>query len=209
MILLVGAACGSGGSAAPPEGSREVVITSGDAELDATVMGDGASAVVISHGANGRRNDFYDIVEAFAEAGFVAIAYDARRDHRVEDLESAVAWAREQGATRLVLLGGSYGACLSVTNAVALDADVVIGLSTAPDCEANAIDAARDFGDVVAQFVVAEGDDGFVPTAEALADATDTELIVADGDAHGSGVTNEHPEIIDDLVTIASEPLPD
>jgi dienelactone hydrolase len=206
-VGLLFAGCSNDEPTLPPDGSREIEIDSEGAKLAATVMGEGTTAVVISHGANGRRDDFYDILRSFADAGSLAVAYDGRPAHRDNDLRAAVGWARTEGATRIVLLGGSLGACLSVVHAAELDADVVIGLSTAPQCDGDAVAAAAadSFAEITAQFVVAEGDGGFVPTAEALAAATTTELIVAEGDAHGSGVTNEHPEIIAELVTIASE----
>lgn len=203
-------ACGGDDERVLPAGSRDVTIPSGDAELDATVANPGVGrAIVISHGANGRRVDFDPIVEAFAAEGWFVVAYDARRDRRADDLAAAVGWARAEGAADLVLLGGSFGACLSVVHAVEHDAVAVIGLSTAPECDGSAVSAAESFGsDLPARFVVARDDDGFVPTAMALADATGTEAIVADGDAHGSGVTDDHPEIVTDLVAFANQVVP-
>ncbi len=193
-----------------PESAELMQIPSGEAELDAAVFNAGnPTAIVISHGATGRRDDFYAIAEGFAEQGWFAVAYDGRSKHRPDDLRATVAWVREQGAQAVVLLGGSYGACVSVTNAQSVDARAVIGLSTAPECDADAVAAAGGFDDVAAQFVVARDDEGFVPTAEALAAATGTELVFADGDGHGSGITNDNPDMIADLVAFADEAVGD
>ncbi len=197
-------ACSDDPPAPLPADAELVQIASGGAELDAAVFNVGnPAAIVISHGATGRRDDFYAIADGFGAQGWFAVAYDGRSKHRADDLRATVAWVREQGAESVVLLGGSYGACISVTNAVAVDARAVIGLSTAPECGDDAVAAANDLDDIAAQFVVAKGDDGFVPTAEALADATGTEVMLADGDGHGSGITNDNPDVIADLVAFA------
>lgn len=195
------AGCGGGEEHPLPEGAQEITIPAGDAELEATVVGDGDRYVVFSHGASGRRDDFYALAEAFADGGFRSVAFNGRRDHRADDLRTVVAWVREEGATEVALVGGSYGGCLSVALASELDAVAVIGLSVAPTCgDLSAEPAAANLGPIPSLFVVAEDDEGFVPTAQSLADITGSRLIVVEGNAHGTGTTNEHPEIIPELV---------
>jgi dienelactone hydrolase len=203
-VALAAAAFGACGEDHPPapEGSREVTIPSTDGgELAATVAGDGTNAVVISHGVSTTRRDYYAIAAKFAAGGFTAVAYDARGDHRRDDLAAAVAWARDQGATKVALLGGSHGGCISIVYAAELDADAIVTLSAGGSCEGrDAVEYASQFGDIRAQFVAAEGDSGFIDTTRALATATGTEPVIVDGGGHGNGVTDDHPEILDDLV---------
>ncbi len=202
------AGCGSDSPAAP-SGSREVAIASaGGAELTATVAGSGASAVVISHGATTNRRDYFAIASKFAEGGFTAIAYDARSDHRRDDLAAAVGWARAQGATKIALFGGSLGGCVSIVYAAELEADALVTLSAGAGCDGrDAVEAAGALGGIGAQFVVAADDGGFVSTTRDLAAASGTEPVIVDGGAHGNGVTDDHPEILDDLVAFVRSAL--
>src|SRR6185436_10984409 len=125
-LVVLGAAC-SDPPPDPPPGSRHVTFTTDDGErLDAVEAGDGERVAVLSHGATGTKEDFYDLVAAFADAGWRAVAYDARGvgsstgvagEHRDRDLRAVVQSVRDDGAHAVVLVGGSMGAALSLSMA--------------------------------------------------------------------------------------------
>jgi dienelactone hydrolase len=118
----------SEGDPEPPSGSRMITIaTTGGAELAAIEAGSGGRMVVLSHGATGTKEDFFGLAGVFAKDGWTAIAYDARSAAREDDLRAVVAYARDSGATSLVLVGGSLGASLSTPMAVS--SSVVVSLS--------------------------------------------------------------------------------
>ena len=147
-ISLALASCGAS-QPDPPAGSRQLRIpTSGGDELDAIEVGQGADVAVLSHGATGTKEDFFDLADAFAERGWRAIAYDARAQAREDDLTAVVAYARHTGATSVVLVGGSLGASLSIAMAAELHVQAVVSLS-ASAATFDALPAAEAIGDSI------------------------------------------------------------
>jgi hypothetical protein len=197
--------CGEG-DPEPPNGSRNIEIaTTGGAELPAIEVGSGGRVVVLSHGATGTKEDFFGLAGAFADEGWRAIAYDARSDAREDDLRAVVAYARDSGATSLVLAGGSLGASLSISMAGELDAQAVVSLS-APASSFDALRAAEAIGDSIPMFVaVAEDNEPYATDAVKIADAAGTSATIVSGDGHGTGMFLDHPELMDAIVAFADE----
>jgi dienelactone hydrolase len=135
----------------------------------------------------------------FAKDGWTAIAYDARSAAREDDLRAVVAYARDSGATSLVLVGGSLGASLSISMATELEVQAVVSLS-APASSFDALEAAAAIGDSVPVLVaVAEGNEPYATNAVEIADA------IVSGDGHGTGMFRDHPELMDAIVAFADD----
>jgi alpha/beta superfamily hydrolase len=208
---LVPPACD--GAADPPAGSRRLVITTSDGErLDAVQVGNGRDVAVLSHGATSSKEDFFDLAAALARDGWRVIAYDARGVgestgtrgvDREEDLRAVVERARSDGLQSLLLGGGSLGASLSISMAPELHAHAVISLS-APADAFDAIATARTLGSTIPAFVAAAADDQpFAGDALDLARALGTTPVIVSGDGHGTGMFDDHPDLIDRAVAFA------
>ena len=195
--------CG-GSDPEPPSGSRSIAIaTTGGAEIPAIEVGSGDRVAVLSHGATGTKEDFFGLAGVFAEGGWRAIAYDARSAAREDDLRAVVAYARDAGATSVVLVGGSLGASLSISMAAELDVRAVVSLS-APVSSFDALEAAEAIGDSVPMLVaVAEGNQPYADDAVKIADALGTTATIVSGDRHGTGLFRDHPELMDTIVAFA------
>jgi pimeloyl-ACP methyl ester carboxylesterase len=192
----------------PPTGAGRVSVSTSDGErLDAVELGRGDDLVVLSHGANGTKEGFYDLMVALADAGWRAVAYDARGvgdstgrrgERRDEDLRAVVDHVRTSSNGTIVLVGASLGASLSLSMARELGAGVVVSLS-APASTFDALEAARALA--VPVFVAAsEDDEPFAGDAFAIAEAAGVDAVIVSGDRHGTGMFDEHPELIDRIV---------
>ncbi len=198
----------------PPAGARRITIRTPDGErLVAVELGGGDRVAVLSHGATGTKEDFYGLASAFADAGWLAIAYDARGvgdstgargESRDVDLRAVVEWARSEGAVSIVLVGGSLGASLSVAMAAELEADAVVSLS-APADAFGALAAAGDLRDRIPVFVAAAKDNQpYADDARAIADALGVEPTIVTGRGHGTGMFLDHPDLVDTVVEFAT-----
>lgn len=210
--VCAGGSSATGGGASLTPGAREVAVETADGvRLVGFALGTGADVAVLSHGATGTKEGFAPLAQAFADAGWTAIAYDARgvggsggeRDgDRRPDLRAAVARARADGARRVVLVGASMGGGLSLALAGELDADGVVSLST----PAGAYDAAAAVGGLRGTpmlFVGAAGDHPYVDDARAMAAAAELAPVVVDGDRHGTGMVLAHPDLAGRIVAFA------
>ena len=202
-VSLLLASCDEG-DPGPPSGSRNIAIaTTGGAELPGIEVGSGDRVAVLSHGATGTKEDFFGLADVFADGGWRAIAYDARSTSREDDLRAVVAYARDSGATSVVLVGGSLGASLSISMAAELGVQAVVSLS-APASSFDALEAAEAIGDSIPMLVaVAEDNRPYAEDAVEIADALGISATIVSGDRHGTGMFRDHPELIDAIVAFA------
>lgn len=202
-VALLLASCGDA-DPEPPSGSRNISIaTTGAAELSGIEVGSGDRVVVLSHGATGTKEDFFGLAGVFAEGAWRAIAYDARSAAREDDLRAVVAYARDSGATSVVLVGGSLGASLSISMAAELEVQAVVSLS-APASSFDALEAAEAIGESIPMLVaVAEDNQPYADDAVKIADALGTSVTIVSGDGHGTGMFRDHPELMDTIVAFA------
>jgi dienelactone hydrolase len=213
VVLAATSATGcSGPPPDPPAGAREVAIaTAGGERLAAVELGSGGDLAVLSHGATGTKEDFYELAGAFAADGWHVIAYDARgagqaggmtEVSRREDLRAVVAYADPPATRSLLLAGGSIGASLSLAMAPKLDAEAVVSLS-APGAAFGALEAAEALRETPVFVAAAEDNEPFASDARAIARALGVSPTIVSGDGHGTGILDDHPELIDAIIAFA------
>jgi alpha-beta hydrolase superfamily lysophospholipase len=111
-------------------GSPVSFVTQDGYKIGGLVYGRGSTAVVLTHSCEARAKAMWnEVAESLASVGYMVVAYDLRgfgdshdRSNPQEydpamypkDLQAAIAFARKQGATRLVLGGGSCGGLVTV-----------------------------------------------------------------------------------------------
>jgi uncharacterized protein len=116
--------------ATPPpiiSASRAVTFTTADGvHLRGTLYGDGTTAVILSTMGAQQQETWAPFAREIAAHGYLALTYNFRywltdtkmqdnlRDKAAEDVRAAVAFARKQGAQRVVLVGASLGALASI-----------------------------------------------------------------------------------------------
>jgi pimeloyl-ACP methyl ester carboxylesterase len=217
LTLAVGllGSCSSGGSVAAPTGSREVSFAGpGDTELVGRELGEGSVALVLAHGAGTTMESWYAPMDAFADAGYRVLAFDARGvgdssgtrstdpAARAVDIEAAMRFARAQGASRVVVMGSSLGAQATLMVAGRNDVAAVVGVSpaTVPD----GLDAIT----APAFFVASAGDRGPATNARALGRHFDRPARIVAGSVHGADLFTDHPEATRAVVAFLTEVVP-
>lgn len=100
---------------------REVGIATADGgHLDASVYGSGDQGVILAHGGRYDRRSWRPQAETLARNGWRVLAFDFRGwgasragsagpDAVHEDVLAAIAWLRADGATRISVIGASFG----------------------------------------------------------------------------------------------------
>ena len=204
-LVLLFAACTTKQQPSVPEGARTITFQGPAGRLDAVEMGTGDRVVVLSHGADSSKEAFFPLLPALAQAGYRAIAYDARGigasegkpdiNSRADDLAAVVAAVRASGATSVVLGGSSLGGAVTLSAAKDLDADGLILLAPAvPDAS-----AIGDVPNVPIMIAVAEDNEPFTTYARDLADVLGVQPIVVSGSEHGARMLVDHPELSEQI----------
>ncbi len=184
---------------APVEGPRIVTFQSEDGiSLSGTLYGSGEVGVVLSHMFPTDQTSWADIAQKMADLGYLVLTYDFRGyghsggqvqiDQIDKDLRAAVAFIRQQGAGKMVLVGASMGGTVTVKVAAA-DPDfaaIVVWSSplafrglTAELSEAAALT-------MPALFLGAEADPATTDTQRMSEAAPNAELFIYTGDGHGT-----------------------
>ena len=126
-------------TAARPQDLR--LTTDDGATLVARQWGGGPDWVILSSNGDGRSARWLPLAEALAKAGWAVLTYDWRGTNpdapgksewtlAVTDARAALAYARAQGARRIVLAGGSLGGIASIKLGGEQDVAGVIAVGT-------------------------------------------------------------------------------
>lgn len=199
----------------PPEGSEDVSISTPDGEtLEATVVGDGPLGLVIAHGSNANREHWYGEGGELALTGDFTIVMlnlrgykgstgDARTNQDV-DILAAVDWlASERGVTNSALMGSSMGGSSVLVAASQRPDEIAAVVALSPPGQSGAMNAMAAVPDLTmpVRLFVAKGDEAFVDSAAALAEALGIEPRIMDGSGHGTGMFPDNPEMLDEIAT--------
>ena len=218
MVGVAGAGCGGGPPAEPPAGAQEVSIPTEDGEtLSAMVIGDGPTGVVVVHGANASRANWYDAGGTIAASGGLTVVmidlrgYGAstgeRRTHLDLDIEAAARWvAHRPGVERVAYAGSSMGATAVLAVAARHPDEVagVVGLSP-PEASAG-LDALSGAASLHMPLLLAaaEGDTTYAASTRRIAAAAGVEPEIVAGNGHGTGMFADHPDLVERIGTFLS-----
>lgn len=186
---------------------RVVVIPTTDgARLDGTLYGQGTTAVIFSAMGAHRQDTWAEMAQEVAKQGYLALTYNYRfwvsptsRDEGLykysrDDLRAAIAFARQQGAKKIALVGASWGGMLSAMLASREGVHAVIIMASPPETriqgEVFRVETADLAAITVPKLFMSTENDRVVPNRETrrLYDAAPDpkEWQIFPGDVHGT-----------------------
>ena len=179
---------------------RTLRLTNGAGySVSAVELGKGSSGVVLAHQSDGSLCEWLPYGEQLAAQGFRVLTFDfvgsgsssmAKQKTYVEDVRTAVEYLRGQGALRVVIMGASMGATMSIVAgaAIAPPVDGVIALSSPLTFDGvNAERAAPSLKSPVL-YIAGDTDGDYATYAKAIHDATPAALrtlLVVTASQHG------------------------
>jgi pimeloyl-ACP methyl ester carboxylesterase len=175
------------------------LINGAGLSLAAVDLGTGTSGVVLAHQSDGSLCEWLPYGTALSAKGFHVLAFDfagsgsssmPKQKTYVEDLRTAVTYLRGQGATKVVIIGASMGATMSVVAAAAIapPVDGVIALSPPLTFDGINAEKAAPSLKTPALFIAGELDGDYPSYAKSIEAATPVEfreLVVVTGPQHG------------------------
>lgn len=182
--------------------SHSVIIDTADgATVSGEIYGSGKTAVIFSVMGNCKPG-WREFAQLTAAQGFMALTYQWRGckansvdevliQKFVDDTRAAIAFVREQGAEKIILVGASLGGCASAKLAVESQASGLVVLASPPSIPqwSFEIESADLDTDIPKLFITAENDDTVSADAtRALFDlaAEPKEWQTYPGTAHGT-----------------------
>lgn len=226
LLLLIGCA-----SEVPEETTKESMKTVSFATDDGvTIIGNywkgSGNAVLLLHMLPATKESWNEFAEKLNDEGFTVLAIDlrghgestnngtlnyktftdAQHQASIKDVEAAVSYLKKQGATNISIAGASIGANLAlvyqsehqeIKKTILLSAgENYRGVVTGPAAEALQEDQ-KVF------FIEGSSDPSSAGTADVLSSALsgDREVMIYNTSAHGTNLFNEHPELMQELIT--------
>lgn len=173
-----------------PDGQGVKIDLGGGIALDALLLGDGETGVVLGHQL---RRDFCSwapFARKLAERGdMTVLAINFGSTSPDSDMEAAAGELRRRGSKRVLLVGASMGGTAALAAATRVDADGVAALSAPRQFgDLDALPAVRDL-EAPTLYLVGRQDQAFATDARLLHRATrtrDKALLVLPGAAHGT-----------------------
>lgn len=196
-----------------PESYGVTFTTPDGATLNGLLYGSGSTAVIFSVMGNCKPG-WDEFAQLVAAQGLLTLTYQWRGCRSngsvdetqiqkfVDDLRGAVAFMREQGATKIILAGASLGGCASAKLAAEIKADGLIVIASPSEIPqwGFKVDAADIDTDIPKLFITAENDttvsSTFTRELFSLA-AQPKEWQTYSGTAHGTDLFDgEHSEAL-------------
>jgi pimeloyl-ACP methyl ester carboxylesterase len=170
-----------------------------DLSIAAVEYGAGPRGVVLAHQSDASMCQWLRFAMVLADQGYRVVAFDfagfgasspTESKTYLEDIRTAVTYLRERGTPRVVVIGASMGATMSIVAAAAIrpPLDGVIAISPPPIFDSvNAERAAVELG-TPALYIAGEADGDYDVYAEDIYDATPEDLrglLIVDAPEHG------------------------
>ena len=177
-------------------------VTSDHLHLTGSLYGHGKTIVICSHMLHTTREIWSEsgIPQRLAVQGYEVLTYDFRGNGDSEgppdiwsldvDLRAAVAFAKQQGATKIVLMGASMGGTASLKVASEEQVSAVISLSGPQSFSVNVSDQEIQAMNIPKLFMASETDTPFVTDAKhmyAIA-SQPKEISIYPGNNHGTDI---------------------
>lgn len=218
-VLAAVAACGGGTPVADPSpstsppiagyfcasdraGGTQVRFTDqAGASLAGVELGSGSVGVVLAHVAGENVCDWLPYGQELAKAGYRVLAFDfagsgvsdplLADDDRAANVVAAAAFLRGEGASSVVLMGGSMGANASLVAATRIDPPVAGVISLSSPLTYQGLSALEAVGKLTVPvlYIAGDADGNFADMAKTLDEATPSgvphKLVIAYSAAHG------------------------
>ena len=170
--------------------------------LAAVELGTGPQAVVLAHQSEGSLCEWLPFGQVLADKGYRVLAFDfagagsstqTKQKTYVEDIRTGVAYLRDNGVTKIAVMGASMGATMSVVAAAAIapPVDGVIALSPPVDFDGVNAEKAAPSLRHPALYIAGDTDGDFATYAEAIYAATPADDRAAAG---RDGAAARHPD---------------
>jgi dienelactone hydrolase len=167
--------------------------------IAAVELGEGPLGVVLAHQSDASLCQWLPYAQVLAAKGYRVLAFDfagygsstvPKQKTYVEDLRTAVTYLRGQGATKVVIIGASMGATMSVVAAAAIapPVDGIIALSPPLSFDGVNAEKAAPSLKTSALFIASEMDGDYPSYAKSIESATPVEfreLVIVTGAQHG------------------------
>jgi dienelactone hydrolase len=181
-------------SCTPPLTAQAVTFnTTQGSQLNGALIGKGDTGVVISNQSGNSVCQWTAFIPQLTQAGYEVLVYQYGTPNRVDDAEGAVTFLSGRGLKRIILLGGSQGAELTVITAGKNLPGVVAAVSLSADEYLRSVDAGSFAAQVKIPilFITAKDDPyGSMDTSTkfyslAATPQSEKQLVVVPGSAHG------------------------
>lgn len=126
---------------ATPQPGTFYFTTSDGVTLNGRIFGQGKTALIFSNGKGFSMQLWVTVAQTMADRGYMSMLYDYRGvgqsqgtdnpSERENDLRAAISAARAHGASKVVLIGSSFGGLLAAKLAVEAHAEAIVLVSAA------------------------------------------------------------------------------
>ena len=200
-------------TASVPAELRSVTFTSQDGiTLSGTLHGSGTTAIIFSHMSDGDRTDWRDLPAQMAGMGYMTLAFDFRGRGESQgsfdppsadkDLLAATAFARGEGASKVVLAGASMGAMASAKVAAVEEPAALLFLAGTTSWSGLTVTQGELQTGTAKLFISSEGDNYIVGTLHLYEWANPPkEKHIYPGSAHGTDLFDTHGDDLTRRIT--------
>ncbi len=186
---------------APPRPGTFYFAASDGVTLNGEIYGKGKTALIFSNGMGVGMGLWESVAETMASRGYMSYLYDYRGiggsqgwnmpGQREHDLRAAIASVRAHGASKVVLIGSSFGALLSARLADEAHADAIVLVS--PPLRSGGLSLSDTSLQTLAApklILVAEQDSYFPSDAQHIYDLSPQpkEIVIYPGRQHGTAL---------------------
>ncbi len=167
--------------------------------IAAVEFGSGPKGVVLVHQSDASMCQWLPYAADLAERGYRVVAFDfagfgasspTESKTYLDDIRTVVAYLRDRGTQRVVVIGASMGATMGIVAAAAITPPLQGVVAVSPPTTFDAVNAERAAPELStpALYVAGESDGDYEVYAEEINDATPEELrglLVVDSPEHG------------------------
>jgi pimeloyl-ACP methyl ester carboxylesterase len=175
------------------------LVNAAGLSISAVDLGSGPIGVVLAHQSDASLCQWLPYAQVLAGRGYRVLAFDfagygsssqPRQKTYVEDLRTAVAYLRERGTSKVVIIGASMGATMSIVAAAAITPPVDGVIALSPPVTFDGVNAEKAAPSLKspALYIAGDTDGDYEVYAKAINDATPADLrdlLVVSAPQHG------------------------